>query len=96
MKTVNTFNPSFYPSPDKAKNNQPGGLDNPNTLVEQGDYPIRYDDMQMHDQFRQEMAAEFPMGDEFVAHKRTGGDLEEGISMQKPLFNDPIRKMSDY
>ena len=97
---INTFVPDSDFARDKAKRNS-GGLNQSDTLIEQGDYPVNVADLETQDKMDVEMRSEYPEmhSDEdsnYVQSKRCEGDIEEGVSMCRTMFRDTIRKNSDY
>ena len=96
---INTFVPDSDFAYDNAKRNT-GGLNQSGTLIEQGDYPVNVVDLETRDALDVEMRAEYPEmyeGDSnYLQPKRCEGDIEEGVSMCRPMFRDTIRKNSDY
>ena len=95
----NTFILESDSIPDKAKHNT-GGLSRSGTLIEQGDNPVNVIDLERYDKMDLEMRELYPdmyAGDsDYMQPKRCGGDIEEGVSMCRPMFNDTVRKNSDY
>lgn len=96
---INTYLPDFEISQDIAKRNS-GGLRQPDTLIEQGDYPVNVVDLENYDRMDIEMRSEYPElyeGDsDYVQPMRCGGDVDEGVSFCKPMLKETIRKNSDY
>ena len=96
---INTFVPDFEYSQDKSRRNT-GGLSQTDTLIEQGDYPVNVVDLEHAEKMDTMMRTEYPemydMDSNFVQQTRCNGDIEEGVSMCRPMFNDKIRKNSDY
>ncbi|MCJ8292929.1 MAG: hypothetical protein MJK15_00850 [Colwellia sp.] len=96
---INTFVPDFEFAQDRSKRNT-GGLSNTGTLIEQGDNPVNVVDIERHDKMDIEMRSEYPEiyeGDsDYMQPKRCGGDIDEGVSMCRPMYSDMIRKNSDY
>ena len=99
IRAMNTYIPDGDFAQDKAKRNS-GGLSQSGTLIEQGDYPVNVADLVEHDKLDKEMRAEYPeMYTEDSSHiqpQHCAGDIEEGVSMCRPMFHDHIRKNSDY
>lgn len=71
-----------------------GPLDSPESLLNQGDYPVLVDEVKPQDCGNMGFWA---MEDELtVANKDTGGSITEGVSMERSMYFSNIRKTSDY
>ena len=96
---INTFIPDFEFGPDKSKRNT-GGSNQSSTLIEQGDTPVNIVDLERQDKMDIEMRSEYPdmyNGDsDYMQPERCGADIDEGVSMCRPMYSDVIRKNSDY
>jgi hypothetical protein len=92
----NVFLPEFEVGSDRAKHNK-GGMYNPDTLIEQGDFPVNIVDMQRNEEFRAEMATmSLKIETPYMNQPRSGADINEGVSMIQPMYSDAICKHSDY
>ena len=85
---------------DTAKKNH-GGLDDPGTLIEQGDLPVNAEDLKASDvsdlEYREMLAMDDDYDSTSVATVNSGSDIEEGVSMARSMYNhEHIRKTSDY
>lgn len=96
---INTYIPDFESAQDKAKHNT-GGLSQTGTLIEQGDYPVNIIDLEMYDKMdlekRSEYADMYNGESNYIQPMRCEGNIEEGVSMCRPMYKDMIRKNSDY
>ena len=92
---INTFVPDFELAKDDAKRNT-GGLEQTGTLIEQGDSAVNIVDLVEADKLDIEMRSEYPemYGDntDYVQQKRCSADINEGVSMCRPMYADKIRK----
>tara|TARA_R110000851_G_scaffold121083_1_gene249583 strand:- start:174 stop:458 length:285 start_codon:yes stop_codon:yes gene_type:complete len=81
---------------DTAKQNE-GGLNNSDSLIEQGDLPVNIMEMQQRGQ-RNIEESEMMYGKDtpFVAQPVSEGDINEGVSLIEPMYGNAIRKNSDY
>lgn len=95
---MNTFLSDFEYASDRSKRNS-GGLYNTDTLIEQGDYPVDVRALEaraeMDRKIRKEYSDDMSRAG-FVEAKFCDGDMEEGVSMCRPMYNDIIKKNSDY
>jgi hypothetical protein len=81
---------------DVSKQNK-GGLNSPDTLINQGDLPVSIIDMQERDRRNIEISEMMYGKDtQFVAQPFSAGDINEGVSMINPMYSEAIRKNSDY
>tara|TARA_R110000787_G_scaffold240127_1_gene346359 strand:+ start:99 stop:389 length:291 start_codon:yes stop_codon:yes gene_type:complete len=81
---------------DVSKQNR-GGLNNPDTLINQGDLPVDIRDVRERAERNIEVSAMmYGKGTPFVAQPVSNGDINEGVSMIEPMYSEAIRKNSDY
>jgi hypothetical protein len=92
----NVYLSDYEMGQDVSKQNK-GGLNNPDTLINQGDLPVNLVDIRRQDEYNAEMATMMAGEDSpYVAQPISGGDANEGVSMIQPMYSDSIRKNSDY
>ena len=98
-RASNTFVPDFIHVQDRARKNT-GGLASSDTLIEQGDTPVNVADLVEYDKMDMAMRSEYPDmhsdDSDYVQLKRSEGDIVEGVSLVRPMFDSMIRKNSDY
>ena len=99
-RAINTFIPDSFYAPDRSKHNQ-GGLDNPNTLIDQGDVPVNVADLQSYDEMYKGRMDDGYMDDDYedpyLGAQNTGGDIQEGVSLTRTMYqHEHVRKNSDY
>ena len=76
------------------KRNNQGPLQSPDSLLNQGDYPSLVEDVKPEDCGETMFFAEQDKNS--VANVDKGGDIVEGVSMVRSMYNSNIRKHSDY
>lgn len=95
----NTYVPDYVQTEDESKNNT-GGLSKTGTLIEQGDYPVNIVDLENYDKMDIMMRSEYPEmysdASDYIQPNRCEADINEGVSMCRPMYKDMIRKNSDY
>jgi hypothetical protein len=92
----NVYLADYEMGQDVSKQNK-GGLNNPDTLINQGDLPVNIVDMRAQAVRNAEMTSMmFGEGTPYVAQPISDGDINEGVSMIQPMYSDAIRKNSDY
>jgi len=71
-----------------------GPLESPDSILNQGDYPVTFDKVKPDDCGPMGF---FAMEDDLtVANKDSAGDIVEGVSMVRSMYFSNIRKTSDY
>ena len=92
----NVFLHDFEYGADRSKHNK-GGMNSPDTLLEQGDFPVNIIDLQRNEEHNVEMAKMMTRVDApYVKQPISAEDINEGVSMIQPMYSDSIRKNSDY
>ena len=92
----NIYLPDYEMGQDVSKQNK-GGLNNPDTLINQGDLPVNIVDIRQREEFDSEMASMMSSEDTpYMKQPRSAGDVNEGVSMIQPMYSDAIRKNSNY
>ena len=91
----NVFLYDYEIGQDVSKQNK-GGLNNPDTLINQGDLPVDIVDVRERAERNIEVSAMmYGDGTAFVAQPFSNADINEGVSMIEPMYSQAIRKNSD-